>query len=128
MTIAIYNPTTNKVFTFVTKAKGTLPEGYVFIPEEELPPGWTKEEPVLEVPQTVPLWTIRAVINIAGLTTQVTDRLNALPEPQKTVAFQQWEYGNFIDRQHPLIVSLGESLGLTVKQIDEMFIQADSLS
>lgn len=45
MAIAIYNPTTNKVLTFVKAAKGAIPEGYEFRDEAELPDGWTREEP-----------------------------------------------------------------------------------
>jgi hypothetical protein len=45
MAIAIYNPTTNKVFSFVKSAKGALPDGYEFLDEADLPAGWTREAP-----------------------------------------------------------------------------------
>jgi hypothetical protein len=81
-----------------------------------------------EVPTEVPLWAFRASLALAGLKAQAEALIAALPEPQKTVATQQWEYGNFIERNHPLIESLGAQIGLTSVQIDEIFKTASGLT
>lgn len=81
-----------------------------------------------DVPLEVPLWAFRASLALAGLKEQAEALIAALPEPQKTVATQQWEYGNFIERNHPLIESLGAQIGLTSVQIDDIFKTAASLS
>jgi hypothetical protein len=80
------------------------------------------------VPPLVPLWAFRASLALAGLKNQAEALIAALPEPQKTVATQQWEYGNFIERNHPLIESLGAQIGLTGVQIDDIFKTAESLT
>ena len=81
-----------------------------------------------DVPPEVPLWAFRASLALAGLKAQAESLISALPEPQKTVATQQWEYGNFIERSHPLIESFGSQMGLTSVQIDNIFKTASSLT
>ncbi len=80
------------------------------------------------VPQEVPLWAFRAVLTIQGIAPQVEGLINALPEPQKTVANVQWVYGNYIVRSHPLIQACGSQLGMTEAQIDEVFRAAATLT
>lgn len=79
------------------------------------------------VPQTISLWSFRTMLLLRGLIDQVQSLIDNLPEPEKSVANIQWEYGNYIDRNHPLINQLGTQLGLTSEQIDNIFIEADKL-
>jgi hypothetical protein len=79
------------------------------------------------IPSEVPLWAFRSILTIMGIAPQVDALINSLPEPQKTVASVQWQYGNFIERNHPLIDSLGTNLGLTKEQIDNVFVEASKL-
>lgn len=79
------------------------------------------------IPNEVPLWAFRAILTIQGLASSVESLINTLPEPQKTVANVQWQYGNFIVRNHPLIDSLGTDLRLTKEQIDNVFKEASKL-
>ena len=44
---------------------------------------------------------------------------------QKTLV--EWEYAPYIERNHPLIDTLGSALGLTSEQIDQGFITASQL-
>ena len=46
MNYAIYNPQTNRFSTIVTEATGSVPDGYVFLPENELPGDAVREQPV----------------------------------------------------------------------------------
>jgi hypothetical protein len=80
------------------------------------------------VPDEIPLWAFRSSLLLNGLDGQVTDLIDALPEPQKSVAKIQWEYGNFIVRDHPLIISLSSALGLTTEQVDNVFLTGSLLS
>lgn len=124
----------NSLGQIVTKVRPDVPpgwqppEGHTAVPEDQLPPGtqWVPQPPQ-PVPTEVPLWAFRAALAMAGLKTSAEALIAALPEPNKTVATQQYEYGNFIERQHPLINGLGAQLGLTSAQIDEIFRLGASL-
>ena len=83
--------------------------------------------PPSDVPDEIPLWAFRAVLTVQGIAPQVDGLIAALPEPQKTVAQVQWEFGNYIVRSHPLIAALGAQLGMTSAQIDDVFRQAAAL-
>lgn len=84
--------------------------------------------PIKEVPSEIPLWAFRAALGLAGLKDTVATLLDGLPEPQKSVAREQWEYGNYILRNHPLIISLSAQLGLSNDQVDDIFITANTLT
>ena len=89
---------------------------------------WFVSEIPTQVPQEVPLWAFRSMLALSGLTAAAVAQIAALPEPEKTVALTQWEYGNFIRRDHPLIAQMGVQLGLTSQQINAIFVQANSLT
>ena len=74
------------------------------------------------VPTTIPLWSFRTQLELRGYLPAVEALLAALPEPDKTVAGNQWEFGNFIDRQHPMILACAQQLGLSPATVDEIFI------
>lgn len=66
-----------------------------------------------------------ALIN-AGLLSQV-DAIIANPAtPQETKI--AWEYAILWERMSPMIINLGAELGLTETQIDNLFIDAQSIS
>lgn len=79
------------------------------------------------IPYEVPLWAFRATLINLGYKSTIEAMLAALPEPTKTVVMQQWEYGNFIVRTHPLIEQLGAQLGLSSDDIDTIFIEASKV-
>lgn len=102
-----------------------LNQGNKIVYEDRVEIGWNV---ILKpIPETVPLWAFRAILTVQGLAPTVENLILALPEPQKTVAYTQWHYGNFIDRSHPLINALGSQIGLTSEQIDNVFIEASKL-
>jgi hypothetical protein len=81
------------------------------------------------VPETISarqvrLWLIDNNIDLNN----VTNIINTIQDPilrQKTLV--EWEYAPYIERNHPLINTLGSSLGLTSEQIDQGFIVASQL-
>lgn len=85
----------------------------------------TREE---RVPVEIPLWCFRAALRVNGLLDQAKTLIAGLPAPSNVVAMEQLEYGNFIERSHPLIDQLGAAMGLTTEQIDDLFVFAKSLS
>lgn len=53
--------------------------------------------------------------------------INALTEPNKSIAQVAWDYAITFERDSPLLISLGESLGLSQTDIDNIFINASKL-
>ena len=89
---------------------------------------WVISDLPKEVPNEIPLWAFRSILTLMGYAQNVADLIDSLPEPQKAVAKIQYEYGNFIVRDHALISTLGSQLGLTNDQIDNIFIEAAKLT
>ena len=72
----------------------------------------------------VRLWLIDNNIDLNN----VVNIINTIEDPvlrQKTLV--EWEYAPYVERNHPLIETLGSSLGLTSEQIDQGFITASTL-
>lgn len=111
-----------------------MPSPWVLLGEEETAQYFLENPipetppPVKEVPAEIPLWAFRTAVRKSGLKESVEFLLNALPEPQKTDAWEHYEYGNYILRSHPLIIALTGQLGLTNDQVDDIFLLAQSLS
>ena len=81
------------------------------------------------VPETISarqvrLWLVSNNINL-GLVQSLIDNIQDVELREKTQI--EWEYSPYIERSHPLLESLGESLGLTPEQIDQGFILASQL-
>ena len=80
------------------------------------------------VPHEVPMWSIRAILDLAGLTPQINSILNDLAEPQRTIVLRAWEYGNYIRRDSPTIAALTLALNKTSAEVDAYFIEAYKLN
>ena len=77
------------------------------------------------IPQQVPMWAVRTVLQNDGL----FDQADALVKASTDNALKNvWEYGNFADRNSNAIATLSAALGLTSAQVDQMFIDANNLS
>lgn len=94
-------------------------EDYTPPPEPPGPP------PAPVVPSTVAMWQVRCVLKAQSLLEAAQAAIDASDNDNLKII---WEYGNFAERNSPSIESLGEALGLTSEQIDEMFIAANELS
>jgi hypothetical protein len=90
----------------------------------EVPPS----EPAQVVPSEVPLWAFRSVLDLAGLTAQVTAILAAAPGDAGIIARNQWEYATIAERSNETILALAAQLGLSGEQVDAYFIQAGQLA
>ena len=62
-------------------------------------------------------------ISIAG----VEAALDGLDEPTRTVATIAWDYSNLYFRDNPLIVALAPAMGLSIEQLDDLWVLAKTL-
>lgn len=83
--------------------------------------------PASLVPEAVTMRQARLALLGAGLLTLVEAALNSLPSPHREAAQIEWEYALDVRRDHPLILSLKSSLGLSDPDLDNLFIQAATL-
>lgn len=85
-------------------------------------------EPIKEdIPNEVPLWCIKAILNEMGLLEIVESALTQLEEPLKSRANYIWNYGNIIKRDSLTVAFIGQVLQKSKIEIDEIFINADKL-
>jgi hypothetical protein len=98
-------------------AKGQQEES----PEKEpLPP------PV--VPQVLPAWRIKAIVELEGLAPVVADAIASIPDPvARTKASLAWTDGNEIRRDDPTLNAMLGPIGLPPSVVDQMFIRAKNL-
>jgi hypothetical protein len=82
-------------------------------------------EPVLPEPRIsarqVRLWLIQNGVALQS----VYDAINTIEDPslRDSVAVE-WEYAPYIERSHPMLVSLAQTLGLNESDIDRAFVEA----
>lgn len=103
------------------------PDDYdIILTEEEI----VVDPPVVQdlTPQSITNWRAKAVIEIAGLTSQVEAALAAMQGPEGIIARAAWNGNADFDRQGATVVSLAAAIGLTSAQIDALFIQAAAIS
>lgn len=125
MSVAIYQRTLNKVYTFVTQARGELPPGCEFCDESDLPPGWELAAPSesLPVPQEISLRQFLMAADRSGLlaSLEALKTNEAIPDRIRRDVHFFLEYSNFIERNHPMIAQLAPIVGVTEGQIDDVF-------
>lgn len=128
--IAIYNPATNSIRTWVTEAKGALPDGYTFRAAQDVPPNATMEvAPAASgpVPDEIARWALREVCVLRGLIPAIETALQGLPEPTRTIALNRWAEKPTISRGSSMITALQALLGWTNDYVDDLFRAADQL-
>lgn len=128
--IAIYNPSRNVVSTYVTEAKGALPDGFEFRQAEDVPSDATVDAApgtLGSVPDEIPRWALREVCVLRGLIPAIEAALQGLPEPTRTIALNRWHEKPTISRGSPMITALQALLGWSNEYVDELFRAADQL-
>lgn len=78
-------------------------------------------------PGSVKLHALRSVFGLRGFTTKIDRTINNLPEPNKTIAANHWNYGDEIRRDHPLVSALAGMLSLTDAEVDEIFRDSQTI-
>lgn len=82
---------------------------------------------VVEVPQVVTMRQARLALLEAGKLTDVQPAIDAMPSPQKEQAAIEWEFSSVVERNRPLVQTLGPALSLTDADLDALFIRAATL-
>lgn len=101
----------------------SLPDGIsIDIVDEEVP----DPQPFIN-DEEIPTWRLRAVCEILGLKPQIDAAIAALPEPDSTVAYNAWEYGNTTSRLSPFVLGVQIALNLTDQQVDAIFERAKNI-
>lgn len=104
------------------KAAHSLNADIVTIEYEE-----PSEEAVVEIPDVTPR-QIRQALILSGVSLQsITDALATLEEPTKSLAMAEWEYSIAFQRNRPLVASVGQMLGWTSEQLDNLWLFAGTL-
>lgn len=103
-------------------AASKYPEGTWRIAEQQDNP------PINPVPQKVTRRQARQALLLAGLLDQVQTTIESIPDStQRQLALIEWQDSLEFERSRPLLISLGESLGLDSQSLDQLFITANSL-
>lgn len=88
---------------------------------------WIEPQPT--IPETVSARQVRLWLLQNGVSLQmVTDAISAIADPvlRDSVSIE-WEYAPYIERNHPMLVPLAQSLGLSEIDIDRAFVEGSSL-
>lgn len=99
-----------------------------------LPPaafGYGPPIPLL-APATMPTLTARqlrlSLLSIGITPAAVDTAISQIVDPQARAAAQiEWEYSSTYERNHPLVATLGATLGLTPAQVDAAWQQAAAI-
>ena len=87
----------------------------------------TAEELKARVPHEVTMRQARLALLAAGKLAGVGAAIASMPEPQRTAASIEWEYGNTLQRNNPFVSQIGAALGLDDAAIDALFVEASKL-
>lgn len=76
------------------------------------------------IPQyNTPMQFKLALLQVTGITpNDVATFINAIPEPNRTMAGISWNSATVFDRWYESLNNLAEAMGITQEQLDEIFI------
>lgn len=80
-----------------------------------------------EVPEYVPLWCLKAQLDIDGKLQDVEAAIQELDDPIKMKAHYIWEYGNFIHHSSATVDFIGQILQMSKTDIDTLFINCNNI-
>jgi hypothetical protein len=98
-------------------------------PEEEaaILAEWAAAASAVNVPQEVTMRQARLALLGAGLLATVESKIDGMAEPAKSAARIEWDHSQTVQRSKGLVLQLGQEMGLTSEQIDNLFIAAAAL-
>lgn len=89
---------------------------------------WVVAPIVVPVPEQVSMWALREAVMFAGEMTAIKNALDNLPEPEKSIAWNRWEYKENIVRNSPIILQLQQMLGWTNDFVDGLYKHAQVIA
>lgn len=79
-------------------------------------------------PQSITMRQCRLQLISMGLDDEVEMAIEAITDPtQKKIVRTEWEYAATVELHNGWIETLGGALGLSVEQLDRMFVEASAL-
>ena len=70
------------------------------------------------------LWLVQHGIAL----TQIDNAIDSIEDPStREVVRIEWEFAPYVEKSHPWLIPLAESLGLTQEQVDQAFIEASNI-
>lgn len=75
-------------------------------------------------PRQIRLWLINHGISLSAVDATIASIENEVLRETTKI---EWEFSPYVERNHPMINTLGGALGLTGEQIDQAFIEASQL-
>lgn len=79
------------------------------------------------VPEVVTMRQARLALLQSGLLATVQSAVDAMPGAEGDAARIEWEFSSTVERNRPLVQSLGAALSLTEAQLDDLFRIAATL-
>lgn len=76
------------------------------------------------VPAQVTMRQARLSLLQAGLLDQVQQALAQMPGVEGQAARIEWEYSQTVKRDKPFVIAVGQLLGMTSAQLDQLFVTA----
>lgn len=88
---------------------------------------WTIPSP--SIPSTISARQVRIWLIQNGIGLSVVENaIDNIPDPAtRDITRVEWEYAPYIERNHPMLVPLAQSLGLSESDIDRAFIEGSAL-
>ncbi|WP_316235055.1 MULTISPECIES: hypothetical protein [unclassified Bradyrhizobium] len=135
---AIVDTTSNRVLTVVeydvtpTTPPSGFPDGVIAVQNDAAGSNWTWDGTQLVAPTPVVTPSVPVAVSprqgrLALLSAGLLDKATAAVNAAGGATLITWEYATAWERNDPLIISLGASLGLTSDQIDQLFATAANL-
>lgn len=88
---------------------------------------FTKPVVQVDVPASVTMRQARLALLSAGILDDIDTAIAGLPSPDKEQAKIEWEYSQEVQRHNSFVSVLASALGMSNKQIDDLFILAKNL-
>jgi hypothetical protein len=79
------------------------------------------------VPQQVTMRQARLALLADGKLSSVDAAIDSLDSPERETARIEWDYSSSVERSRPLVVLLGQALGIDEDALDQLFITAAGL-
>jgi len=79
------------------------------------------------IPQVVTMRQASLALFEAGYLARIQTTIDELPEPDRSLANIEWNKSGVVERNQPLVLTMGQSLGLSDVELDDLFTLAATL-
>lgn len=109
---------------------GPIPDGHFQFESIAAMDAWKNDhteltpQPVVApepVPEIIPMWAFRRALRKRKMLDGILSFIGSLPEQQKLDAMEHLDYGNYIERNHPMITGSAAQLGIPESVVDDIF-------